>query len=146
RGSPAVDPVNAIRVHVVGEPAGAADAADEHDVLARHLQLRHHLLHGGQDGEVRAPGTPAHFLIADEVLLREVELARHAISLARGASFSMALRTSATWKGFPCTLLSPIVSIPSCPRRCSRSCPRFSSGTRIFRYRAAISSRSAGRG
>ena len=111
--SAAVDAVYPVSVHVVGKAARAADAADEHDVLLGHVQLGHHLLHGGEDGEVGAAGAPAHFLIADEIFLGQVQLAAHAISLARGASFSIALRTSATWKGFPCTLLRPTVSMPS---------------------------------
>src|SRR5207237_9046673 len=107
-------------------------------VRAASVQHGHHLLHGSQDGEVRTSRTPADLLIGDEVLLREVELAGHALSLAadglrRRKSDSMAERTSATWKGFPCTLLRPTDSIPSWPRRCKRSCPRFSSGTSTLR-------------
>src|SRR5207245_5856468 len=111
--SAAVDAVYPVGVHVVGKAARAADAADEHDVLLRHVQLGHHLLHGGEDGEVGAAGAPAHFLIATETLLRQVQLAAHAISLARGASFASALRASAPSTIYSFTLLRYTVSMPT---------------------------------
>ena len=40
RRRPAVDRVEAVRVHVVRQPARAADARDEHDVLARRSRSR----------------------------------------------------------------------------------------------------------
>ena len=49
----AVDAVEAVGVHVVREAAGAADAGDEDDVLARHAELRQHLLHLGEDRSSR---------------------------------------------------------------------------------------------
>src|SRR5438876_162250 len=49
RGRPAVDGVEAVRVHVVREAAGAADAGDDHEALAGHAQLREHGLDGEED-------------------------------------------------------------------------------------------------
>ena len=65
---PAVDGVEAVGVHVVGEAAGAADAGDEHDLLARHAEAGQRLLHLGEDGVVAAARAPADFLVAGEVL------------------------------------------------------------------------------
>src|SRR5205823_498729 len=138
RGAP-VDPVEAVRIHVIREPAGAADARHEHDLLPRDVQLGHQLLHRGQDGEVAAARAPAHFLVGDEVLLRQLHDGRAAAldGLAHAdtsccwpgrslrARASMALFTSATWNGLPFTLFNPTVSNPSCPRRWKRSWPRF---------------------
>jgi hypothetical protein len=55
----AVDRVEAVRVHVVRQPAGAADAADEDDVLLRHAEVGHLLLGLGEDRVVAAAGAPA---------------------------------------------------------------------------------------
>src|SRR6267378_340847 len=65
-----MDRVEAVRVHVVREPARAADARDEHDVLARDTEVRHGLLHGAQDGVVTAARAPADVLVGLEILLR----------------------------------------------------------------------------
>ena len=65
----AVDAVDAVGVHVVGKAAGAADAGDEDEVLARDAQRRQHLLHLGQDRVVAAAGAPADVLVGLEVLL-----------------------------------------------------------------------------
>src|ERR1700737_4781773 len=140
----AMDAVKPVGVHVIREAAGAADAADEDDLLPRQPQLGHQLLHRGEDGEVAAPRAPAHFLIGDEVLLAERKRRSHRPSLGAEtaapsalapdppglrASVSMAERTSVTWNGLPWPLLRPIASRPSWPRRCRGSWPRFSSGT-----------------
>src|SRR5262249_4764635 len=70
RGS-AVDRVEAVRVHVVRKAARAADAGDEHEVLARHAELGQELLDLRQDGVVPAAGAPADVLIGDEILAAE---------------------------------------------------------------------------
>ena len=67
RRGPAVDRVHAVRVHVVREAARAADAGDEHDLLARDAERRHHLFHLGENRVVAAAGTPADVLIAGEI-------------------------------------------------------------------------------
>jgi hypothetical protein len=69
RGSPAVDGVEPVRVHVVREAARAADPGDEHDVLPRDAEVGHHLLHRAQDRVVPAAGAPAHVLVGFELLL-----------------------------------------------------------------------------
>ena len=66
----AVDRVHAVGVHVVREPARAADARDEHDVLPAQPQLGQEALHRGEDRVVPAPGAPAHLLVGLEVLGR----------------------------------------------------------------------------
>src|SRR2546429_6133241 len=67
RGRPAVDRVHPVAVHVVGQPRGAADSRDDHDVLPWHLKLGQEGLEGGQDGVVTAAGTPADLLVRLEV-------------------------------------------------------------------------------
>ena len=57
-GGAAVNAVDAVRVQVVREPAGAADAGDEHQVLGRDADLGQHLLHLREDREItRSRGT-----------------------------------------------------------------------------------------
>src|SRR5260370_41518959 len=72
RGSPAVDGVESVRVHVVREAARAADPGDEHDGLPRDAEGGHHLLHRAQDRVVPAAGAPAHVLVGLEILLGEL--------------------------------------------------------------------------
>ena len=64
----AVDRVEAVGVHVVRQAAGAADAADEDDVLLRHAEVGHLLLGLGEDRVVAAAGAPADLLVGHEVL------------------------------------------------------------------------------
>src|SRR5207244_10506398 len=66
-----VDRVHAVRVHVVGEAARAADARDEDHVLALVDDVGHHALHCRQDRVVAASRAPPHFLVADELFLRQ---------------------------------------------------------------------------
>ncbi len=68
RRRPAVDRVHAVGVDVVGESRRAADARDDHGVLALDAQLRHQPLEGGQHGVVAAARTPTHLLVGGEVL------------------------------------------------------------------------------
>jgi hypothetical protein len=51
----AVEPVN---IHIMGKPAGAADAGDEHRVFGSQLVITTQPLHRGEDSVVAAPGTP----------------------------------------------------------------------------------------
>ena len=67
---PAVDRVEPVGVHVVREPARAADPGDEDDVLPGDAEVGHHLLDGRQDRVVPAARAPADVLVGLEVLLR----------------------------------------------------------------------------
>src|SRR4026209_2055522 len=67
----AVERGKAVLIHVVREPAGAADPRDEHDVLLRVAEVGHHLLGLGEDRVVAAARAPADLLIRHEVLPRE---------------------------------------------------------------------------
>ena len=68
RGGTPVDRVHAVGVEVVREAAGAADAGDEHDVLAAQPEVGQEGLHGLEHGVVTAPGAPADLLVGREVL------------------------------------------------------------------------------
>ena len=68
RGRATVDRVHPVRLHVVREPGGAADAGDEDDPLALEPELGHEALHDVEDRVVAAAGAPAHFLVGLEVL------------------------------------------------------------------------------
>src|ERR1700730_5410152 len=94
-------------VHVIRKAAGASDARDEDRVLARHAQLRHHLLHLSQDRVVAAPRAPAHFLVGDEVLAGQSGSHFSQPSSAR----VMRLVSSLTLNGRPWILLQPTASI-----------------------------------
>ncbi len=59
RKRPAVKAVEAVGLHVVGEPAGAADARDEDGLLGRQLLVAAQPLHGRQDAVVATPRAPA---------------------------------------------------------------------------------------
>ena len=67
RGRAAMDRMDAVGVHVIRKPARAADAGDEHDLLARHAQRRQHFFHLGQNRVVAATGAPAHILVAGKI-------------------------------------------------------------------------------
>ena len=64
----AVDRVEPIGLQVVREPARAADAADEHDVLAAQSELGQEVADGVEDDVVTAARAPADLLVAGEVL------------------------------------------------------------------------------
>src|SRR5438876_528326 len=66
----AVDGVEPVGVHVVRKPARAADPRDEDDVLLRDAEVRHRLLHRGEDRVVPAARAPPDVLVGLEVLLR----------------------------------------------------------------------------
>ena len=69
RRRPPVDPVHAVRVHVVAEPPAAADPGDEHRLVRFDAELGHQPLDGRQDRVVAAPRAPADLLVRREVLL-----------------------------------------------------------------------------
>jgi hypothetical protein len=75
RGRTAVDRVHPVRLHVVREAGGAADAGDEDDALARDAELGHELLDGGEDRIVAAARAPADLLVGLQVLRRQCQLA-----------------------------------------------------------------------
>src|SRR5215208_3174351 len=60
--------VEAIGRHVIRKAARAADAADEHRLLARDAEVRHRPLYRFQHRIVAAAGAPAHLLVARPVL------------------------------------------------------------------------------
>ena len=70
-GGAAMDGVEAVGVDVVGESAGAADAAGEDDLLTGNAEAGQGLLHLGEDGVVPAARAPADFLVGNEVFPRE---------------------------------------------------------------------------
>ena len=63
-----MDRVHAVGLEVVGEARGAADAGDEHDVLAAQPEVGQEALHGLEHGVVAAARAPADLLVAGEVL------------------------------------------------------------------------------
>ena len=67
----AVDGVKAIGVHVEREPARAADATDDGEVLARHAEFREGALQRVEDGVIAAAWAPADFVRRDEILAGE---------------------------------------------------------------------------
>ena len=73
----AVDAVHAVGVHVIREPARAADAADEHLVLGLAAELRHEELQRGEHRVVPATGTPADLLVRREVLAGQGDRVSH---------------------------------------------------------------------
>src|SRR5580658_6170161 len=63
----AVNRMEAVGVHVIGEAAGAADTRDKDNIFARHAEFRHHALDLGQNRVITASGAPAYFLVGDEI-------------------------------------------------------------------------------
>src|SRR5258706_7797442 len=130
RRGAAVDGVEAEGVHVIREPAGAADAGHHHELLARDAELREDRLHRGQDRVVAAARAPAHFLVGLEVLLRvdgRKRRGRHCPSTS-----SILASISDCLNGLPWILLKPSASTRYLARSTQRSWPRFISGTITF--------------
>ena len=71
RRGAAVEGVEAVGVDVVRQPAGAAAAGDEDDLLARHAEPGEDVLELGKDREIAAAGAPAHLLVGGEVVRRQ---------------------------------------------------------------------------
>src|SRR5262249_26771035 len=66
-------------VEVVREARGAADAGDEHDVLAAQAEVGQEALDRGEDRVVTAPGAPAHLLVRGVLLaVLRLVVGRHA--------------------------------------------------------------------
>ena len=103
RGRPTVDGVQPVRLHVVREAGGAADAGYEDDALARHAELGHELLHRGEDRVVAAARAPADLLVGLQVLRRQRQLAV-AVALCH-TSAPIASASSLARKGTPRTRL-----------------------------------------
>src|SRR5215471_13249396 len=66
-GGTAVNGVEAIGIHVIWEPARAANARHEDNFLPRHTQVGHHLLGLRQEGVIATPWAPAYFLVGDKI-------------------------------------------------------------------------------
>src|ERR1700691_1324402 len=69
-GGPAVDGVETVGVHVIGEARRAADAGEEDGVLAGDAELGHEEADGGEDRVVAAARAPADLLVRGPVLGR----------------------------------------------------------------------------
>src|SRR5688572_33479855 len=69
-----VNGVQSICVHVIGEPAAATDAGNDHNVLAGDAKCWHYFLHLCQDGIITAARAPAHFLVCRKILRRKGRL------------------------------------------------------------------------
>src|SRR5690606_19383296 len=67
-GSPAVDGMKTVGIHVIGESAGAADAGHEYEILLGQAESGEKPLHGSQDGIVAASRAPADGCRRSEVL------------------------------------------------------------------------------
>ena len=104
RGRAAVDRVHPVRLHVVREAGGAADAGDEDDALARDAELGHELLDGGEDRVVAAARAPADLLVGLQVLRRQRQLAV-AVAVFRHSIAPIASASSLARKGTPRTRL-----------------------------------------
>ena len=102
-----VNAMHAVGVHVVREPAAAADPADEHRVLRGDAEVGHELLHGQQDAVVTTTRAPTHLLVAGPVLLRRD---RHD-GVAHFNAPSMASSSSRDVNGKPCTLETDLASM-----------------------------------
>ena len=108
-GGTAVNPVEAVRVHVVGEAARAADARHEDELFLRDTESGQDFFHLRQDRIVPAARAPANLLIARKVLGRQLwEFNAHDFPFSKWDR--MASATSLMRKGLPCTLFSPWTS------------------------------------
>src|SRR5262249_16842689 len=98
-----------VGVHVVREPARAADPGDEDEVLARHAELRQELLHLGEDGVVTTTRAPAHVLVRDEILPAERCAAHDSTSCPSSPASTRSLlpATSPTFNRRPCIFWEP---------------------------------------
>ena len=101
-GSPAVDGMKAVGIHIVGEPAGTTDTGDEYYLLLGMPQLREGFLHLCQDGIIAAARAPAYDLVRDEILAFKrglfdfSRINRHFIFLPKFELFSLRSRWERT--------------------------------------------------
>src|SRR3989442_516726 len=146
----AVDGVEPVGVHVVRKPARAADPRDEDDVLLRDAEVRHRLLHRGEDRVVPAARAPPDVLVGLEVLLRvlgcflRLGAARAHVGLP--TSWLMASRISSLASGRPRMRLKPTASTRYSARSPRTSWPLLISGTSPLRSSRRIWPRSGGSG
>src|SRR3989454_2212974 len=146
----AVDGVEPVGVHVVRKPARAADPRDEDDVLLRDAEVRHRLLHRGEDRVVPAARAPPDVLVGLEVLLRvlgcflRLGAARAHVGLP--TSWLMASRISSLASGRPRMRLKPTASTRYSARSTRTSWPLLISGTSTLRYSRRMWPRSGGSG
>ena len=67
-GRAAVDGVEAVGFHVIGETAGASDPAEDNELLLWDAEVRKGFLDGVEDGVIPASGAPADVVLGDEIL------------------------------------------------------------------------------
>src|SRR5262249_14104723 len=133
----AVDRVEAVRLDVVRKTRRAADAGHEHRLFGHRADVGERTRDRLQHGVVAAAGAPTNLLRRGEVLRCQLRAhARSPLTALRGArtavGASMArifCTISAIKNGWPVTLLSCTVSMPSLSRSRLASCPMFISGT-----------------
>src|SRR5262249_34949030 len=149
RGRTPVDRVEPVRVDIVGEARGTADAGDEDVIFARLLEIGQDLLNLGQDGVVAATRTPADFLVGHEVLAgkgrglgrfgrRGCILYAHflfSFGSARRLMPRIPSMISLTLNGCPWTLFRLFALTRNFARRSMQSWPKFSSGTMMVSKR-----------
>src|SRR3989344_7878452 len=123
----AMDRVEAIGFHIIGETRRAADAADEHGVFGRRADFGHGALHRLQNRIVAAAGAPAYFLIGFPILARRG--AGDGGHLVHQRAPSIAASISAMVKGWPDTLFTGFASTRYWSRSTVLSWPVFISGT-----------------
>src|SRR5438270_12496692 len=125
-------PVETVRVHVMGETAGAADTGDHHRLFRRQLLVARQSLYGAENGVIAATGTPTRFgafVIFERALAgrrRHVPIlleTYHQFSFATGCSrrrnsFSM----TPGGMGLPGTRDQQSMSTSVCERRICASC------------------------
>src|SRR5207244_7496870 len=83
----AMNTVKAVGVHVVRKARRAADAGNKNRLLARDAQVGHDLLHVVENRVIAATGTPTHFLVRNEIFLRQLSRRRRDMK-KRSASFT----------------------------------------------------------
>src|SRR5207247_3745886 len=112
RGGTPVDAMETVGVHVIRQPAAAADAGDEDDLLARDAEIRHQLLRLREDRVVAAARAPADLLVRDKIFARQRNglghcFGRHpTVTLLRTSSLTFC-SICAILNGRPVTCLRP---------------------------------------
>src|SRR5665213_1279839 len=67
-GCPSMYGMHAVSIHIIGKPAVAANARNDHDILTGNAHLGHYFLNLGQNGVVSAARAPANFLVGHKIL------------------------------------------------------------------------------
>ena len=65
---PAVNPMKAISIDIIGESTGTTNAGHKHKFLARDAQVWQSFLGLGQNRVITTSGAPAYFLVRNEIL------------------------------------------------------------------------------